>query len=147
MEISNIIWMRVLGAMVSSCVMYYNARFLGRLVRALIEIDATSPESALTLEELKLKMNPALKYSLNRGGSFSETVLVTDDGRYYIAPEKLDMAKSKYRGKDTTFLFLLLCLIGLLWLGFALEKLFPMAFSKAIGDFKFLFDTVGGDSF
>ena len=146
MDISNIVWMIVLGAMVTTCVMYYNARFLGRLVRALIDIDATSPESALTLDELKIKMNPAIKYSLKRGGSFSETVLVTEDERYYIAPEKLEMAKSKYRGKDTTFLFLLLCLLGLVWLGFVMAKLFPMAASSALSDFKFLFDVFGGDS-
>ena len=52
MEITTIVWMFVIGISVAMCVSYYNSRFLGRLVRKLLEIDATSPEAALTLDEL-----------------------------------------------------------------------------------------------
>ncbi len=125
MDITTIVWMFVLGACVAMCIGYYNARFLGRLVRKLIEIDASSPESALTLDELGLKMTPALKYSLRPGTSFSETVLKTEDERYYIAPDKLAMAKTKYHGKDTTIVFLLLCILGLVVVAFALNRILP----------------------
>ncbi len=125
MDITVIIWMFALGAAIAMCVMYYNIRFLGRLVRKLIEIDATSPESALTLEEIDIKLSPALKHSLRPGTSFSETVLRTEDGRYYIAPDKLSMAKSKYRGKDVNLVFMLLTFILLAVFAYALTLILP----------------------
>ena len=111
MDITVMIWMFALGAAIAMIVMYYNIRFLGRLVRKLIEIDATSPETALTLEEINIKLSPAIKRSLRPGTSFSETVLRTEDGRYYIAPDKLSMAKSKYRGKDVNLVFILISFV------------------------------------
>lgn len=135
--------MFMIGASAAMCISYYNSRFLGRLVRKLIEIDATSPESALSIEELGLKMTPALKYSLRPGTSFSETVIGTQDGRYYIAPDRLSMAKAKYRGKDTTIVFLLLCLAALAVVAFALTLILPDLLNNAGAGFSTLFD--GGD--
>ena len=39
MEITTIVWMFVIGISVAMCVSNYNSRFLGRLVRKLLEID------------------------------------------------------------------------------------------------------------
>ena len=41
MDVTTMIWMFTFGAAVAMAIMYYNIRFLGRLVRKLIEIDAT----------------------------------------------------------------------------------------------------------
>ena len=144
MDINNIIWMFGVGVAIAMAVTYYNARFLGKLVRALIDIDATSPESAITLEEINMKLTPSLKYSLRPGSSFSETVVQTADNRYYIAPDKLAMAKSKYRGKDTTILFLLLSLVILVIIVSAMTELFPMAFSRLQGAFRYI-SGLGGE--
>lgn len=143
MDISTIIWMFVLGASIAMCVSYYNSRFLGSLVRKLIEIDASSPETALTLEEMGLKMSPALKYSLRPGTSFSETVLKTEDGRYYIAPDKIGISKTKYRGKDTTIVFLLLCILGIVVVGFALDHILPDILKSTGASFGELFGDGG----
>lgn len=143
MDINAIVWMFVLGASVAMCISYYNVRFLGRLVRKLIEIDASSPESALTLDELGIKITPALKYSLRPGTSFSETVLKTEDDRYYIAPDKLAMAKTKYRGKDTTIVFLLLCLFGLIVVAFAVTRILPDLLNATGTSFSELFGNGG----
>lgn len=123
------------------CVMYYNIRFLGRLVRKLIEIDATSPESALTLEEIDIKLSPALKHSLRPGTNFSEIVLRTEDGRYFIAPDKLSMAKSKYRGKDVNLVFILLSFVILLIFAYVLTLLLPDIIEGASGQIS---DAFGG---
>lgn len=144
MDISYLIWMFVIGAAIAMIVMYYNVRFLGKFVRKLLQIDATSPESAISFEELGLKMSPAVKYSLRPGTSFSETVLSTADGRYYIAPDKVSMAKSKYRGKDTTIVFVLLCILALAVVAFAFSKIFPDLLSKVGYEFSQIFD--GGQS-
>lgn len=125
MDITVMIWMFALGAAIAMIVMYYNIRFLGRLVRKLIEIDATSPETALTLEEIDIKLSPAIKRSLRPGTSFSETVLRTEDGRYYIAPDKLSMAKSKYRGKDVNLVFILISFVMLAVFAYVLTLILP----------------------
>ncbi len=140
MDVSYLIWMFVIGASIAMIVMYYNVRFLGKFVRKLIQIDATSPESAMTFEELGLKMSPAVKYSLRPGTSFSETVLCTQDGRYYIAPDKVSMAKSKYKGKDTTIVFILLCILALIVVAFAFSKIFPDLLTKVGNEFSQMFD-------
>ena len=144
MDIGSLSWMFMIGAAIAMVIMYYNARFLGRLVRKLIQIDATSPESAMPLSELGLKITPALKHSLRPGTSFSETVLKTEDDRYYIAPDKLSMAKAKYRGKDTTIVFVLLCILALVVVAFAFSKILPDLLSKVGGDFSRMFD--GGNA-
>ena len=141
MDINVIIWMFTIGAAVAMGIMYYNIRFLGRLVRKLIEIDATSPESALTLEESDIKLSPALKHSLRPGTNFSETVLRTEDGRYYIAPDKLSMAKSKYRGKDVNLVFILLSFVILLIFAYVLTLILPDIIEGASGQIS---DAFGG---
>ena len=143
MEITTIVWMFVIGISVAMCVSYYNSRFLGRLVRKLLEIDATSPEAALTLDELGLKESPALKTSLRPGTSFSETVIKTEDGRFYIAPDKVDIAKSKYRGKDITIVFLFLCLVALVAVGLVLAYILPDILESTGGVFGEIFGNGG----
>ena len=125
MELTNIIWMFLLGVGVAVAIFYYNNRFLGNLVRKLIEIDAVSPETALTPKELGIKMSPALKYSLRPGSSFSETVIKTEDGRYYVAPDKVEMAKTKYRSKNASFFYILLTFFIILVFGLAFTYVFP----------------------
>ncbi len=125
MELKTIIWTFMFGAVAATIVMFYNNRFLGRFVRALLSIDATSPESAITIEELGLKMTPAIKHALRPETSFSQTVLKTEDGRFYIASDKVLLAKKKYRSQDMTLIFVLMSVIILISVAFALTYVFP----------------------
>ncbi len=125
MELTTILWMLLAGIAVATVIVYYNSRFLGRFVRALIAIDATSPESALTAEELGIKLSPPLKQALKPDSSFSEIVYKTEDNRYYIDPKKIGLARIKYRTNDTTLLFLLMSLIIILVAGIAFTWLLP----------------------
>ena len=125
MELKTIIWMFMLGICAAILTVYYNNRFLGKIVRKLIEIDATSSDTALSPEDLGVKITPFVKYALRPNTSFSQTVLITEDGRYYISPEKLSMAKSKYSGKDSSATFVLICIFILLLVTFALLAVFP----------------------
>lgn len=135
MDLTIIIWMFALGAAIAACMMYYNSRFLGGLVRKLLEIDATAPESAMTLEELNIKLTPALKRALRPGTSFSDTVLTTADGRYYIAPDKVSMAKAKYRGKDVDLLYIILILVIIGISAAALTNILPKLIDGSLGYF------------
>lgn len=125
MELKTIIWMFMLGVAVATISVYYNSRFLGRIVRALLDIDATSPQSAIKLDELGLKLTPALRNSLKPGTSFSQIVIKTEDDRYYIAPDKVSLAKAKYRGKDITIVFVILILVILAICALAMTYVFP----------------------
>lgn len=139
MDITTIIWMFMLGAAVATVVVYYNSRFLGRFVRALLDIDATSPESALTPDELGVKMTYAIKHALKPGTAFSQTVIKTEDNRYYIAPDKVGLAKMKYRGKDTTIVFVLLILVILALVALALTYIFPDILESTMASFSEIF--------
>ncbi len=139
MDITTIIWMFMIGAAVGTFVMFYNNRFLGKMVRALLEIDATSPETALTLDELGIKLTPMLKNALRPDTSFSQTVLKTADDRYYIAPDKVELAKKKYRGKDMSVVFLLMSVVIILIVALALSYVFPDIIEGAAERFTGLF--------
>ena len=74
MDLKTIIWMFMLGMSAAIFVVYYNNRFLGKIVRKLIEIDATSSDTALPPEDLGVKITPFVKYALRPNTSISETV-------------------------------------------------------------------------
>jgi len=133
MELTKIIWMFIIGAGVATVTVFYNNRFLGKLVRALLAIDATSPETAMDASELGLKITPALKRALRPGTSFSEIVIKTEDDRFYIAPDRVDLAKVKYRSKDVTVIFIILSIIILVVGGFALTYILPEVVERFSG--------------
>ena len=137
--VRTIIWMFMIGAAAGTLIMFYNNRFLGGLVRALLEIDATSPETAISAEELKIKITPFIKRSLRPGTSFSETVLKTADDRYYIAPDKIGLAKMKYRGKEMSIIFLIMTLLIIAISGLALTYIFPDIINGTSAQFGSLF--------
>ena len=115
----------MLGGAIALLVMFYNNRFLGKMVRKLLEIDATTPETAMSLKELDMKLTPMLKYALRPDTSFSQTVLKTEDDRYYVAPDKIEFAKMKYRSDDMTIVFLLMSIVMILIVAYALSYVFP----------------------
>lgn len=139
MDIKTIICAFLIGAAVATVMVFYNNKFLGNLVRALIKIDATSPESALTLDELGIKLTPALKSALRPNTSFSQVVLKTEDDRYYIAPDRVDLAKKKYRGKEMTYSLVLISLVIIAVAAVVLVYVFPEILEGAVSKFSSLF--------
>lgn len=127
MELTTIIWVFMIGASLAILTIYYNSHFLGGLVRALIKIDATSPETAMSLEELNIKMTLPLRYALRPDTSYSNTVIQTDDGKFYILPGKLQIAKVKYRNKDTSLILILMSIVILCMGALALTYILPEA--------------------
>ena len=125
MDITTILWMFFIGGSAAIISVYYNNRFLGGMVRALISIDATSPETAMSADEIGIKITPMLRHALRPGTSFSETVIKTIDNRYYIAPDKLSIAKSKYHGKDTSLMFVITSILLLLFVTLAMTYILP----------------------
>lgn len=69
-NIQTILWLLMIGFAVAAVAVYCSNRFLGGFVRALLAVDATSPESALTMKELGVKSNPLLRAALGRKGEY-----------------------------------------------------------------------------
>ncbi len=143
MELTRIIWLFMIGVGAATLMVFYNNRFLGKLVRALIAIDATSPETAISLEELDIKMTYFIRNALRPGTSFSETVMKTEDGRFYIAPDKVALAKSKYRSKDATIGFILMSIVIILVATLALTYIMPEAVDSFTKTIKGIFNLEG----
>lgn len=111
MEIKIVLWMFFFGGSAAIISMYYNSRFLGNMVRSLLKIDATSPETAITADELGIKITPALKHALRPESNFSQIVMKTDDERYFVAADKIAMAKAKYKAKSISLGFVITSII------------------------------------
>lgn len=124
-NVTALIWMFFAGACAAVISVYYNNHFLGNMVRALIEKDAVSPETAVSCEEINIKLSAPLKYALRPNSSFSQIVIKTTDDRYYIAEDRFDLAKVKYRSKDCTITFVIVSIIILLIVTVALSFVLP----------------------
>lgn len=131
-DVTWIVWMILGGVGIAAVYLWYSRSFVGGLVRKLIEIDATSPETAVSLSAIHCRLTPPLRLALREGGALHETVMqikgADGDTLYYLTPEKLDIAKAKYRNEGTT-VFTLILVIGMLVL---LGVLFTVFYPKII---------------
>lgn len=127
MNATQIVWIALLGVAIATLIFWYNQRFLGGLVRKLNQIDAISPETAVTLEELHCKLTPPLRAALREGGSLFEIVGKADGERYYLHPEKRDMAMHKYRKDPIRLPHLVLFFCILILTGVLFAYLYPIA--------------------
>ncbi len=128
MEITHIIWTILAGIAVASGILWYNRRFLGTFIHRLIEIDATSPETAVTMDELHLKQSVPLKNALREDGTLHDAVFSTEDDppRYYIAQKKLPMLKAKYRKESASVFSVILIVCLLIVVGILFSVLYPI---------------------
>ncbi len=128
MEITHIVWTILAGIAVASGILWYNRRFLGAFVHKLIEIDATTPETAVTIEELHLAQSAPLKNALREDGTLHDSILSTDEEppRYYIAPKKLPMLKAKYRKENASIFSVILIICLLIVTGVLFTVLYPI---------------------
>ena len=113
MTIEFVIWAFLIGGAVATIYTFYTKVVLGKLVRKLIEIDACSPETAISLEQIDYKMNSSVERALKKNSSFSQTVRTDGNGLFYINPEDLKKAGTKYRNDGITIYILLVLLLVL----------------------------------
>ncbi len=127
MSVTEILWMVLAGIGCAAVYLWYSRRFLGKFVRKLIEIDASSPETAVSPELIHCRLTPFLRMALREGGALYETVLRVSEQeeRYYIDPKKLAVTKAKYRDEKTNLPFLLLILCLLMIFGLLFTFLYP----------------------
>lgn len=128
-DITWIVWMLLVGVGVAAIYLWYSRNFVGELVRKLIEIDAASPEAAVSLPAIHCRLTPPLRLAMREGGALHGIVLQTrgSDGEalYYLSPQKKEMAKAKYRKEGTTVFTLLLVIGFLVLLGILFTVFYP----------------------
>ncbi len=124
-NIQTILWLLMIGFAAAAIAVYCSNRFLGGFVRTLLAVDATSPESALTMKELGVKSNLLLRAALGRKGEFSRMVADAGGERYYITPERIELAKVKYREKGAGILSVLLLIAVAALCTLAFTYIFP----------------------
>ncbi|HOJ48775.1 MAG TPA: hypothetical protein PLD48_07920 [Bacillota bacterium] len=134
-ELNFIIWAFVIGVGLAAVYTFYIKKVLGDLVRRLIAIDACSPETAISLEKINYKMNAIVQTELKRNGSYAETVKVTESGLYYINPEMLAKAKTKYKNDFMPILFLVVLLVALAGLGLLATYVLPGLLERVFDSF------------
>lgn len=79
-----ILWAIYLGIVIASIISYLTRTVFGKLITALIEKGACSPESAVTVEEIGLKKSFFIKMGLKNHLNYKNMlVAITKDGKYY----------------------------------------------------------------
>lgn len=84
-SLGSIIVCMVIGILLASVMAIFNKRVLGDFVRAISRESATSPEQAMTLEQLGFLKNTAVRSALKRNGSLRRAVRCVEDDRADLA--------------------------------------------------------------
>ena len=77
-----------LGIIIAAAIAMFQKRTLGDLVRALDREDANTPERAMTLEQLGLLRNAAIKEGLRRGTSLKRVIRCVEEEAYLAEQEQ-----------------------------------------------------------
>ncbi len=128
MSVTFAVWTILAGIGIAIVYLWYQRRFVGEFVRKLLTIDADSPDTAVSMEELHCKMTPPLQLALREEGTLYEAVLKTEEEtpRYYVAPEKKKMLAAKYKNENVGFFAVVLGVCILVVVGVLFTVLYPV---------------------
>ena len=74
-----LIWALFIGFVIASFMIFYHKRIIGAFVRALLEKQANSPDSALGIYELGFEKNALIKNALRSDATLRRLVWELDD--------------------------------------------------------------------
>lgn len=78
----------IVGAILASLSYIFNKRVLGDFVRALLSVEAHSPDRAQTLEQLGYLKNTTIRSALKRGASLRRVVKCVEEEAYLAEQEQ-----------------------------------------------------------
>ena len=127
MSVIHVVWTVLVGFGGAVIYHWYSNRFVGKLVRKLLEIDAVGADAAVSMEDVHCKMTPALKMALREDGALFEAVKTTDEEppRYYIPTKKREMLTAKYQSEGTGLVSVILWLCLLVVIGVVFSIVYP----------------------
>lgn len=118
----------LIGIIIASAAILYRQRFLGGIVRNILQKNALSEESALTMEELGYNpKNIFYRYALRNNSTFEKTVHRTAEMpiRYYIPQEIKDREEIRFRKKGNDYLGIILAVIVFIAIAFISLTVIP----------------------
>jgi len=116
MTLELIVWSLFIGIVIAAVIIVYNKRVLGSLVRALLDANAFSPESALSLADTKCKALPLIRLSLREGSTFRNLVGMVPaeskgNEKYFINPDCESKARSMYQNTGSDIIAVIVTLL------------------------------------
>lgn len=124
-SVASIVWPLVFGAFISVLISVINKKNVGKLVKKLIEAKASTPESALTLEELGLSKNSYLRYATRPTSTLMNVISITDDKRLYISEEKSFRAETTYVSDRASGVVMLVAAVIFIAAGILMNNVIP----------------------
>lgn len=118
----------LIGIIIASAAILYRQRFLGGIVRNILQKNALSEDSALTMEELGYNpKNILYRFALRNNSTFEKTVHRTAEMpvRYYIPREIKDREEIRFRKKGNDFLGIILAVIVFIAIAFISLTIIP----------------------
>ena len=123
--LASIIWPLILGAFVAIVVSIINKRNVRKLVKKLLEADASTPESAISLEEAGLQRNGYLRYATRPTSTLTSIISVTDDKKLYISDEKSFRAETTYISDRASTITIIVAAVLLIAAGVLMNNMVP----------------------
>ena len=133
-DIRLVLWAFMIGVSVAALYVFFVRKKLGSFVQKLLQNNAFTPESAMSMEELGEKPTFFLRRSLNNGSDFSRTVLC-ENGRYYIPEENIQKAENKYKANTGGVVILLIAIALFAVVTLVCVYVFPALAQSIIGLF------------
>lgn len=124
------VWGFCIGAIFAALLSLYQQYVPGKLVRALLSVEALSADAAVTLASLGLADRPLIARELKHGAMLKKFVLCAEgegEMRYYIPAEQKYRAATRYEKKGNALVSLAVTAVLSLALAVLLMKLIPVA--------------------
>ena len=103
MTFELIVWCIYIGCVAASIMSLYYKRYLGSFVRTLIDNEAFTPDTAMTLGELGFEKNSFIKSQLRGHGVFSslvyeknDTVILHGDSAIPVYHDSIDFSTARF---------------------------------------------------
>ncbi len=141
------VWSIAVGAVLAVLFTYYNRTILGGFVRTLINKEALSIDSAITLAQAGYQKNAFVKRALLKRDTFRKIVFEVDDeiviaseghsfsartkpinlntARFYVAQENRTMAELRYDNQGANIFGVITSVIVIFALAYVVTLIFP----------------------
>ena len=147
-NIEVLVWALFIGFVIASFMIFYHKRIIGSFVRALLEKQASSPESALSIYDLGFGKNTFIRNALRSDTTLRRLVWELDDNmqkredgviysarsnmldinnaKFYIPEENRIRAELRYSAKGTDVFTIIIAVVLFMAIAYAALLLIPM---------------------
>ena len=147
-NIEVLVWALFIGFVIASFMIFYHKRIIGSFVRALLDRQAVSADSALSIYDLGFEKNGLVKNALRSDATLRRLVWEVDDNmqkredgvifsartstldlnnaKFYIPSENKIRAELRYSAKGTDVFAIIIAVVIFMAVAYAALLLIPM---------------------